>query len=337
MTCTQPSTRPSIHSDRLAIHSLVTSDIAQESARRDARAGLSATPKSLPPYFFYDDRGSQLFEQICQLPEYYPTRTEAAILSDYAAEIVEITGACELVELGSGSSIKTRLLLNAYAAAGHPLRYLPIDVSDGILKRSANELLQDYPTLRVHALASTYDRGLASLPASQLPHRAIAFIGSSLGNLPAEQCQSFLNTIATALQPGEFFLLGIDLHKDTAILEAAYDDLQGVTAAFNLNMLQHLNHRFGGNFKLECFQHHSFYNESKRQIEIYLKSLVDQTVTLKELDLTVKFAAEELMMTEISRKFELFDMKQQLSELGLNPIRAWSDPNHYFALVLAQR
>ncbi|MEM8716455.1 MAG: L-histidine N(alpha)-methyltransferase [Cyanobacteria bacterium P01_G01_bin.4] len=337
MTCTQPSARTSTHSDRLVIHSIVASDIAQESARRDARSGLSATPKSLPPYFFYDDRGSQLFEQICQLPEYYPTRTEAAILRDCAADIVQITGACELVELGSGSSIKTRLLLNAYEAAGYPLRYLPIDVSAGILEHSANALLLDYPTLRIHALASTYDRGLESLPATKLSNRAISFIGSSLGNLPPERCQSFLASIVAALQPGEFFLLGIDLHKDTATLEAAYDDRQGVTAAFNLNMLRHLNRRFGGNFDLDCFRHYSFYNEGDRQIEIYLKSLVEQTVTLKDLDLTIEFAAGELMMTEISRKFDLSQIQQQLSELGLNPVRAWTDPNNYFALVLAQR
>lgn len=337
MTCTQSSVRTSSHGDRLVIDSIVTSERAQDSAREDARSGLSATPKFLPPYFFYDDRGSQLFEQICQLPEYYPTRTEAAILNEYAAEIVEITGACELVELGSGSSIKTRLLLNAYEAAGHPLRYLPIDVSAGILEHSANELLQDYPALRIHALASTYDRGLASLPVSELPHRAISFIGSSLGNLPPDSCQSFLASIAAALQPGDFFLLGIDLHKDRALLEAAYDDSQGVTAAFNLNMLRHLNRRFDGNFDLARFRHHSFYNESDRQIEIYLKSLADQTVTLKGLDLTVQFRAGELMLTEISRKFDLSQMQQQLSALGLNPVRAWTDPNNYFALVLAQR
>ncbi|MEM9567445.1 MAG: L-histidine N(alpha)-methyltransferase [Cyanobacteria bacterium P01_E01_bin.34] len=337
MTCTQSSPCTPIHSDRLLIHSIVASEISQESARRDARAGLSASPKSLPPYFFYDDRGSQLFEHICQLPEYYPTRTEAAILKDYAADIVELTGACELVELGSGSSVKTRLLLNAYEAADYPLRYLPIDVSAGILEHSANELLQSYPTLRIHALASTYDRGLESLPATELPNRVIAFIGSSLGNLSPERCHSFLTSIVTALQPGEFFLLGIDLHKDTAILEAAYDDRQGVTAAFNLNMLRHLNHRFGGNFNLDCFRHHSFYNENERQIEIYLKSLVSQSVTLKDLDLTVTFEAGELMMTEISRKFDLTQMQQHLCEIGLTPVRAWTDTNDYFGLVLAQR
>ncbi len=337
MTCTQSSVRTSIHSDRLTIHSIVTSDDAQDSARRDARSGLSTIPKSLPPYFFYDDRGSQLFEQICQLPEYYPTRTEAGILRDCAAEIVDITGVCELVELGSGSSIKTRLLLDAYAAANYPIRYLPIDVSAGILEHSSRALLQDYPTLQVHALASTYDRGLASLPTSELPNRAISFIGSSLGNLPPDYCQSFLASIAAALRSGEFFLLGIDLHKDRGLLEAAYDDSQGVTAAFNLNMLRHLNRRFDGNFDLDRFRHHSFYNEAERQIEIYLKSLVDQTVTLKELDLTVEFEAGELMLTEISRKFDLSQMQQQLSELGLNPVRTWTDPNNYFALILAQR
>ena len=336
MTCTQSS--PSVLTrDRLSIHAIVDSTTARQSARQDAIDGLSKSPKSLPPYFFYDDRGSQLFEQICQLPEYYPTRTEASILKSYAAEIVEITGPCEIVELGSGSSIKTRLLLDSYQAASHPLRYLPIDVSTGILTQSANALLQDYPSLEIHALASTYDRGLENLPGTQLPSRAIAFIGSSLGNLDPERSQEFLQAIAAALQPGEFFLLGIDLHKDTAVLEAAYDDSQGVTAAFNLNMLRHLNRRFDGNFNLEQFQHVAFYNEECRQIEIYLKSLVKQTVILEDLDLVANFDVGELMLTEISRKFDISQMQQQLETLGLQPINVWTDPEDNFALLLAQR
>ena len=336
MTCTQSS--PSIrNSDRLSIHSIVDSATAQQSARQDAISGLSQSPKSLPPYFFYDDRGSQLFEQICQLPEYYPTRTEASILKSYAAEIVELTGPCEIVELGSGSSVKTRLLLDSYQAANHPLRYLPIDVSTSILTESANALLQDYPSLEIHALASTYDRGLENLPDTQLPSRTIAFIGSSLGNLDPEHSHEFLKAIAAALNPGEFFLLGIDLHKDTAILEAAYDDSQGVTAAFNLNMLQHLNRRFDGNFNLEHFEHVAFYNEDCRQIEIYLKSLINQTVILKDLDLVVNFELGELTLTEISRKFDSFEMQHQLQTIGLLPINAWTDPEANFALLLAQR
>ena len=342
MTCTQSSSSVADRSvsdcgDRLFIHSLVNSETAQQSARRDAIAGLSQSPKSLPPYFFYDDRGSQLFEQICQLPEYYPTRIEAMILESYADEIVSITGSCEIVELGSGSSIKTRLLLNAYQTAGFPLHYLPIDISAGILERSAKALLQDYPPLTIHALASTYDRGLENLPIPMLPNRAIAFIGSSLGNLDSASCDRFLQAIASALNAGEFFLLGIDLHKDTAILEAAYDDSQGVTAAFNLNMLQHLNHRFNGNFDLNGFEHVAYYNEGDRQIEIYLKSLAAQTVTLADLDLTVQFEAEELMLTEISRKFDIAHMQQQLSAFGLLPVNVWSDPKQHFALVLSQR
>jgi L-histidine N-alpha-methyltransferase len=191
--------------------------------------GLTQNPKTIPPKYFYDDRGSELFEQICELPEYYPTRTETLILQQYAREIAQITGDCELVELGSGSSRKTRLLLDAYEALDYPLHYLPIDVSAGILESSAQQLLADYPSLEVHGLVSTYELALQQLTPTKLPTRMIFFLGSTLGNLYPQECDIFFSQITAALQEGEYFLLGVDLQKSKEVLEAAYNDSQGVT------------------------------------------------------------------------------------------------------------
>jgi dimethylhistidine N-methyltransferase len=311
-------------------------DQAELEAAQEVITGLSNTPKYLPPRYFYDDRGSQLFEQICNLPEYYLTRTEAAILQNYAGAIAQLTGPCEIVELGSGSSTKTRTLLKAYESQGYVLRYMPIDISAGILEHSAQTLLVDYPTLAVHGLVSTYQLALERLEPSSLPSRMICFIGSTLGNLAPEECDRFLDQVKAALQPGEYFLLGIDLQKPQSILEAAYNDTQGVTAEFNLNMLRHLNRKFDGSFDLVQFEHWSFYNNSLHQIEMHLKSLSAQTVELKALNLTVEFQLGETILSEISRKFDLNTMQQSLQTRGLIPVQTWTDPNHWFGLVLCQ-
>lgn len=321
---------------RLQIEDLLSLSQNKQNDGSDVVSGLTQTPKSLPPRYFYDDRGSQLFEQICELPEYYLTRTETAILQEYASEIASITGAGEIVELGSGSSTKTRILLDAYNNLGHPLRYLPIDVSAGILESSARQLLLDYPSLSVRGLVSTYEQALEQLPPTQLKSRMICFIGSTLGNLTPGECASFFTHIANALQPGEYFLLGIDLQKPKHLLEAAYNDSQGITAEFNLNMLNHLNWRFEGNFDTNQFEHQAFYNESQSQIEIYLRSKKAQTVRLHAINLTVEFATGETIMTEISRKFDLNAMQQELGAQGLMPVKAWTDPNRWFGLLLYQ-
>jgi dimethylhistidine N-methyltransferase len=323
--------------ERLQIQRLVeVTRIVASSAGSDVVKGLTQTPKSLPPAYFYDDRGSELFEQICELPEYYLTRTETAILQQYAGEIARITGICELVELGSGSSTKTRILLDAYQKLGYPLRYLPIDVSAGILESSARQLLVDYPSLQVHALAGTYELALAQLLSTQLPSRMICFIGSTLGNLKPQECDVFLSQITNALKVNEYFLLGIDLQKPKEILEPAYNDRQGVTAAFNINMLDHLNRRFEGNFDTTQFEHEAFYNETEHQIEMHLRSLRSQTIQLKALNLTINFATDETILTEISRKFDLNTIQQQLTARSLVPIETWTDSNHWFALLLCQ-
>lgn len=325
--------------DRLQIEYLIDPANTQtdlESAQ-DVIDGLSQTPKSLPPRYFYDDRGSELFEQICELPEYYLTRTEAAIFREYAGAIAQLTGACEIVELGSGSSSKTRLLLDAYQQQGHPLRYLPIDVSAGILESSARTLLTDYSSLKIHGLVSTYELALKRLNPAPLPTRMICFIGSTLGNLNPHECDVFFSQVTQALQPGEYFLLGIDLQKPKELLEAAYNDSQGVTAAFNLNMLSHLNQRFDGNFDLNQFEHWSFYNESLHQIEMHLRSLKAQTVELRELGVAIAFQPGETILSEISRKFDLTQIQQELVAKGLHPIQTWTDPNQWFGLLLCQR
>ncbi|UFP95484.1 L-histidine N(alpha)-methyltransferase [Gloeobacter morelensis] len=319
---------------RLHVEHLATvAVVAGEGA--DVVAGLSASAKTLPPRYFYDDAGSALFERICGLEEYYLTRTETAILQERSAEIARITGECELVELGSGSATKVRLLLDAYKKVRR--RYLPIDVSAGILESSARQLLIDYPDLTVHGLVGTFEQGLAGLPATLLASRMIAFLGSTLGNLTPAECDAFFGRVGAALAPGEYFLLGVDLHKDTATLEAAYNDREGITAQFNLNMLRHLNWRYGGNFNLDRFRHVAFYHEQARQIEIYLESLEAQSVRLERLDLTVQLAAGEAIMTEISRKFDLDGLAAELQSHGLAAIQRYSDPVRRFGLLLCRR
>ncbi|MDZ8224301.1 MULTISPECIES: L-histidine N(alpha)-methyltransferase [unclassified Nostoc] len=322
---------------RLQMQCLIgATQILAPSTGSDVVKGLTQTSKSLPPSYFYDDRGSELFELICDLPEYYLTRTETTILQQYASEIAKITGACELVELGSGNSTKTRILLDAYQQLDYPLHYLPIDVCAGILESSAKQLLRDYPLLQIYALAATYELALAKLLPTQLPSRMICFIGSSLGNLTPNECDVFFSQITEALQVGEYFLLGIDLRKPKQILEPAYNDSQGVTAAFNLNILEHLNQQFEGNFDTTQFEHWAFYNENEHQIEMHLRSLRSQNVELRALNLKVNFALGETILTEISRKFDLNIIKQQLTAQGLLPLQVWTDPNQWFGLLLCQ-
>jgi L-histidine Nalpha-methyltransferase len=312
---------------------------ADQAARDELRYGLQQQPKTIPAQYFYDERGSQLFEQICDLPEYYLTRTETAIFADCADQLAHITGPCEILELGSGSSTKTRLLLDAYARLRpkEPLHYGPIDVSPTILELSAQALLQDYPQLQIHSYVSTYELALSQLRPTTAPSRLICFIGSSLGNFAPADCDRLLGQISAALQPGEFFLLGIDLRKPQAILEAAYDDAQGVTAAFNLNMLQHLNDRFGGDFDLAQFEHVALYNPIAHQIEMHLRSRQTQTVQLTALDLTLEFAEGETILSEISRKFDPTAMQMLLQAQGLDVQQMWTDAQNWFGVILCQK
>ncbi|MGD1716102.1 L-histidine N(alpha)-methyltransferase [Dapis sp. BLCC M172] len=302
----------------------------------DVIAGLTKNPKTLPPKYFYDDYGSELFEQICELPEYYPTRTETSILEKYADEIAQITGSSELVELGSGSSTKTRLLLDAYQKIGNSFTYIPTDVSGGILKNSVLELQEKYPDFFIQGLLGTYQQTLAYLESTPTPTRTICFLGSSAGNFSPQEFDNLLTQITRSLQPGNYFLLGIDLDKSKEILEPAYNDNQGVTAAFNLNMLSHLNWRFQGNFDINLFSHQAIYNQAETQIEMYLYCQENVTFALETLDLKVNFQAGESILTEISRKFDLEILQTQLEAKGLKVKKVWTDPKKWFGLILCQ-
>ena len=347
MSTVYPSTNHESNSieDRLKIDYLLDAKTAEKNDIQDLISGLQNTPKSIPVRYFYDSQGSQLFEQICQLPEYYPTRTEASILKQYAAEIVEQTKAIELIELGSGSSTKTRYLLDAYQDLHTPLYYSPVDVSDTILKDSAYKLLADYPQLKIQGKVATYDQALEQISSYVLGRRTIIFLGSSIGNFKDSECDRFINQVTAVLNPGDYFLLGIDLQKPKKILEAAYNDSQGVTAAFNLNMLQHLNHRFQGNFNLDLFRHQAIYNSNEHQIEMYLIAQQDQLISLKDLNLTLKVNKGEKILTEISRKFNLEQMKQYLGNISdkeaegqnLNLIQTYTDEQQWFGLLLCQK
>jgi dimethylhistidine N-methyltransferase len=302
----------------------------------DIIQGLSNTPKSLPPKYFYNDRGSELFEQICALPEYYPTRTESLILLQCAQEIAQITGECELIELGSGSSTKTHFLLDAYYKISDFGRYVPIDVSKGILESTVLQLQQKYSSFSIQGLLGTYEQALTFLATISSTKRMIFFLGSSIGNFNSQESNVFLSQISHTLNAGDYFLLGIDLQKPTEILEAAYNDSQGVTAAFNLNILAHLNWRFQGDFNLDFFSHQAVYNQKDNQIEMYLNCHKNHQVSLDKLNLEIELADGESILTEISRKFDIETMKKQLASHGLAPLKAWTDPRRWFGLILCQ-
>jgi dimethylhistidine N-methyltransferase len=327
-TARAPRHATAVHGFRLTQFDLPTDGAA------DVIGGLRATPKTLPSRFFYDDRGSDLFERICDLPEYSPTRTEEAILQAAASEIAALTGPAELIEFGSGSGRKTRLLIEAAQARGHELYYLPIDVSESILALSARELRAAFPELEIWGLAGTYEQALADLPPRLLARRLALFLGSTIGNLTDTECSQFLDRVRTALQPGDFFLVGCDLRKPTEILEAAYNDAAGVTADFNRNMLRHLNRRFDGNFVPDRFAHRAIYNEAEHQIEMHLISQAEQRVALKRLDLAVSFRAGETVRTEISRKFELAAFTALFARHGFAAVEGWRDARDWFAVTL---
>lgn len=302
----------------------------------DVIQGLTQMPKSLSAKYFYDDRGSELFEQICEVPEYYPTRTEAWILSQYADEIAEITGSGELVELGSGSSSKTRLLLDAYEKMGGSFKYVPIDVSGGILKSTVLQLKQKYPNFSIEGLIGTYEQALSHLELTPVKSRTLCFLGNSAGNFTPQRFDRFLNQVTRTLKVGDYFLLGSDLQKPKEIIEPAYNDSQGITAAFNLNMLSHLNWRFQGNFDINLFTHQAIYNQAEAQIEMYLHCQESHWVSLEILDLKVAFDGGEKILTEISRKFDLVTLQKELEVKGLNVQKVWTDPQQWFGLILCQ-
>ncbi len=299
----------------------------------DVRAGLAATPKDLPPKYFYDATGSLLFDEITRLPEYYPTRTERAILVTRAEEIASVTGADTLVELGSGTSEKTRLLLAALADAGSLRRFVPFDVDETVLLSASAALSTEYPDLDVHAVVGDFQRHLPHLPTEG--RRLIAFLGSTIGNLRPTERAAFLAALRATMAPGDALLLGTDLVKEADRLVAAYDDSAGVTAAFNRNMLAVVNRELDGDFDPRGFAHVAVWDADHEWIEMRLRSVRDQKVHLRALDLTIDFAADEQLRTEISAKFRRPGVEAELAAAGLALTHWWTDPDHDFALSLS--
>ncbi|HET9383319.1 MAG TPA: L-histidine N(alpha)-methyltransferase [Streptomyces sp.] len=305
-------------------------DAAGAALRADVLAGLTATPRTLPPKWFYDARGSELFERITRLPEYYPTRAEREILRDRSAEIAAATGARTLVELGSGSSEKTRHLLDALDG---PLTYVPVDVSGSALTLAGRALAAERPGLEVHALIADFTAALA-LPATPGP-RLVAFLGGTIGNLLPGERAAFLSSVRALLSPGDALLLGTDLVKDEEVLVRAYDDAAGVTAAFNKNVLAVINRELGADFRPDAFDHVALWDPGREWIEMRLRSRTAQTVKVPALDLAVGFAAGEDLRTEVSAKFRRESVRAGLDAAGLDLARWWTDPAGRFALSLS--
>ena len=306
----------------------------RDSLRADVRAGLGTMPKSLPPKYFYDERGSELFDEITRLPEYYLTRAETSILRRHAAEIAELSRCESLVELGSGTSAKTGLLLRALLDGGTLREFVPLDVDPAVLTEATNALAAEYPGLSIAPFVGDFERDLAAVPPGG--RRMIAFIGSTIGNLEPLARSSLLRQVRAALRPGDTFLLGTDLVKDVGRLLRAYDDAAGVTAEFNRNVLVVVNRELAADFAVQEFQHVALWDAANEWIEMRLRSARAQTVRIDDLGLTVCFAAGEELRTEISAKFRSDKLRAELAAAGLQTLRFWTDPDGDFGLTLAQ-
>jgi L-histidine N-alpha-methyltransferase len=288
----------------------------------------------LPPKYFYDARGAELFEAITELPEYYQTRTEQAILDDIADAMIARWSFRELVELGSGSSTKTRTLLDAMERLGTLERYIPVDVSERMLRESAEALLGRYPSLRVHAVVGDFQRHLPAVP-PRLGNRLVIFLGSTIGNLDAAERHALLVDVHGLLSTGDFFLMGVDLVKDVAALEAAYNDAAGVTAEFNRNILRVVNAALGADFDPAAFRHYAYYNAGQARIEMHLIAGSPQDAVIRALDMTVQLRAGESIWTESSYKFTQTSAAAMLEGAGLKLERWHTDPENRFGLALA--
>jgi L-histidine N-alpha-methyltransferase len=307
---------------------------AARALRTDARDGLLADPKWLPPKWFYDARGSELFEQITRLPEYYPTRAEREILDRRAAEIAARTGAHTLVELGSGSSEKTRLLLDALREHGTLHEFVPLDVSESALREAAEAIVTDFPGLSVHGVVGDFTEHLGRLPGE--PPRVLAFLGGTIGNLLPDERAKFFGALHDVLEPGEWLLLGTDLVKDPGVLVPAYDDSAGVTAEFNKNVLRVLNRQLGADFDLDAFEHVALWDSRNEWIEMRLRATRAMGVLLPEIGLEVEFGIGEELRTEISAKFRRDGIKAELAAAGFGLSSWWTDSGDRFALSLSQ-
>jgi len=324
--------------DRLTIHRLAEGGDSNAFAG-DVRAGLSADSKSLSPKYFYDELGSRLFEAICCLPEYYLTRAEGEILRTSAAEIVSsVTGPVRLLELGSGSAEKTRHLIEALLTKQTDLHYLPVDISDSILELASQRLLRLYPGLRITAFAADYFTALQALaknvPSDPRTHTVALFLGSNIGNFGRDESRDFLRAVRRLLRPDDALLLGADLRKSTEILIPAYDDALGVTAAFNLNLLERINRELEGDFDVKKFRHSATYNEELGRIEIRLVSREPQIIRVRAIDLEVKFSEGETIRTENSYKFDLELLSVMAEDTGFSLAKTWFDSANLYSFNL---
>ena len=322
---------------RLYLHNLVKRD-PLTGLSEDVRKGLSAQPKRFLPKYFYDELGSQLFDAICLLPEYYLTRAENEILERFADEIVAAVDSPKtLLEMGSGSASKTRLIIEALLRLQSELLFIPVDISATALENSSRILLQSYPRLKIEAYAADYFAGLAELRKKPRPRTLALFLGSNISNFDLDEALRFLRAMRTVLQKGDALLLGADLKKDPAVLEAAYNDALGVTSAFNLNVLARINRELDGTFDLRAFRHRAFYNAAMGRIEIYIESLMKQRVRIEKLDLDVEFDAGELIHTENSYKYDMHGIRELAAATGFTLSRTWLDSQERFSsnLLLA--
>lgn len=300
---------------------------------QDARHGLTSQPKVLPAKWLYDDVGCALFDRITRLPEYYPTRRESQILNRYAAEIAVKSGADTLVELGSGTSDKTRTILDAMSSLGRLRRFAPLDVAENTLRGAAEQIVKRYPDIVVDGVVGDFEQHLVHIPDGG--KRLIAFLGSTIGNLDSSGRATLLRSLASVMKSGDYFLVGTDLIKDRHRLIAAYDDSQGVTAAFNKNVLRVLNRQLGGHFAVDRFDHVAYYDEDKHRIEMRLRSQLTQLVPVDKLGVEIAFEAGEDLLTEISTKFTKEQMQLELEEAGLTLESWYTDPAGDFAIALA--
>jgi L-histidine Nalpha-methyltransferase len=317
----------------VSLANYLAADSAAHALRRDVRNGLACSPKSLPPKWFYDSVGSDLFDQITRLPEYYPTRAEAQILRARAADIAAASGADTLVELGSGTSEKTRILLDAMHQGGSLRRFVPFDVDASVLESAGEAIGREYPGVEIDAVCGDFEEHLGKIPL--VGRRLVVFLGSTIGNLTAGPRSEFLAALSDSLQPGDTLLLGTDLVKDVDRLVRAYDDAAGVTAQFNKNVLTVVNRELAADFDLDAFDHVAKWNAGEERIEMWLRTSGSQRVRIAELDMTVDFAAGEEMLTEVSCKFRPDGIADELAAVGLRRTNWWTDEAGDFGLSLA--
>jgi L-histidine Nalpha-methyltransferase len=313
----------------------LAADSAAQALRRDVRTGLAQIPKSLPPKWFYDSVGSDLFDQITRLPEYYPTRAEARILRARSVEIATASAADTLVELGSGTSEKTRMLLDALRDSGSLRRFIPFDVDAGMLNAAGSAIQREYPGIEIDAVCGDFEEHLGKIP--RVGRRLVAFLGSTIGNLTPGPRADFLSALSDMLRPGDSLLLGTDLVKDVGRLVRAYDDSAGVTAKFNRNVLAVVNRELDADFDLDAFEHVARWNVAQERIEMWLRASSAQRVQIAALDLAVDFAAGEEMLTEVSCKFRPDGVEAELAAAGLRRTHWWTDPAGDFGLSLSTK